>query len=59
LLSSDLDFVKKKLLLSDGDWEAIMSAPVKSFRDFKNSFSFIQFLRKSVNILRAAGLYPK
>ena len=59
LLSSDLDFVKKKLGLSDGDWEAIMTAPVRSFREYKNSYSFVQFLRKSVNILRAAGLYPK
>ena len=59
LLSTDMDFVKKKLNLNDEEWDAIMAAPVKSFRDYKNSYRFVQFLRKSVNMLRAIGLYPK
>lgn len=59
LLRTDMDFVKKKLNLNDEEWEVIMAAPVKSFRDYKNSYSFVQFLRKSVNKLRAIGFYPK
>ena len=59
LLRSDMDFVKKKLDLNDKEWENIMTSPIKSFRDYKNSYSFVQFLRKSVNKLRAYGFYPK
>lgn len=59
LLSTDMDFVKKKLNLNDEEWNAIMAAPVKTFRDYKNSYNFVQFLRNSVNKLRAIGIYPK
>lgn len=59
LLSEDLAYVKKKFRISDSDWDAIMQAPVKNFRDFKNSYNFVQFLRRSVNKLRAFGLYPR
>lgn len=59
LLSSDLDYVKKKLGLEDETWESIMNAPVRSFRDYKNSYDFVQFLRRTVNKLRSMGVYPK
>lgn len=59
LFAQDLDYVKKKFELNDEDWNEIMSNPNATFRDFKNSYSFVQFLRKSVNVLRKLNLYPK
>lgn len=59
LFNQDLDYVKKKFGLSDNDWEEIMNRPKATFRDFKNSYDFVQFLRKSVNVLRKLNLYPK
>lgn len=59
LFTQDLDYVKKKFELSDADWNEIMNKPKATFRDFKNSFEFVQFLRRSVNLLRHLGLYPK
>ena len=59
LLREDLIYVKKKFRISDGDWESLMQAPVKSFRDFKNSYDFVQFLRRTINKLRELGFYPR
>jgi len=55
----DLLYVCKKLGLSLAQFEEIMKAPVKSFRDYRNSYGFVQFLRRTVNRLRAIGLYPR
>lgn len=59
LFNQDLDYVKKKFGLTDKDWEYIMNKPKATFRDFNNSYGFVQFLRKSVNVLRNLNLYPK
>ena len=59
LLSEDLAYVKKKFRITDSDWDTLMTAPIMNFRDYKNSYSFVQFLRKLVNKLRLLGLYPK
>jgi len=59
LLREDLIYVKKKFRLSDDDWESIMQTPVKSFRDFRNSYGFVQFLRRTINKLRKLGFYPR
>lgn len=59
LMLRDLSYVKKKLGLSDSEFNEIMSAPVKSFKDYPNNYSKVQFLRKIVNILRSLGLYFK
>jgi N-acetyl sugar amidotransferase len=59
LFNQDLDYVKKKFGLTDKEWEDIMTRPNATFRDFKNSYSFVQFLRKMVNVLRNLNLYPK
>ncbi len=59
LFNQDLDYVKKKFGLSDQDWEDIMNRPKATFRDFQNSYDFVQFLRRSVNMLRELNLYPK
>ena len=59
LFSQDLDYVKKKLSLTDKQWNDILNKPNTTFRDFKNSYSFVQFLRNTVNVLRKFNLYPK
>lgn len=58
LQKQDLAYVRKKLGLDEQQFEAIMQAPPKSFRDYRNSYAFVQFLRRTVNRLRGAGLYP-
>ena len=59
LMHEDMTYVKKKFRVSDAEWDNLMNIPPKSFRDYKNSYHFVQFLRKSINRLRAFGLYPK
>jgi len=59
LSRSDKEYVIKKLGLNDERFDEIMSAPVKSFKNYRNSFQFVQFLRNLVNSLRARGLYPR
>ena len=49
----------KKLGLSGAEFEAIMSAPIKSFRQYRSSFTLVQALRNTVNRLRGAGWYPR
>lgn len=55
----DLDYVTKKLGLSKAEFEVIMSSEIRSFRNYKNSYAQVQFLRNTVNKLRASGIYPK
>ena len=55
----DLVYVIKKLGLTQDQFEAIMRTPPRSFRDYPNSYDFVQFLRRTVNTLRAGGLYPR
>lgn len=59
LMNSDLEFVKKKLNLTQEQFEEIMQLPIKSYKDYPNSYATVQFLRKSVNFLRKIGLYFK
>jgi len=59
LQREDLAYVTKKLGLTAGQFDEIMRAPRRSFRDFRNSYAFVQFLRRSVNRLRGRGLYPR
>lgn len=55
----DAQMLRKKLGLSDADYQEIITSPVQSFRDYRNSYAFVQFLRRTVNSLRRAGLYPR
>lgn len=55
----DLAYVTKKLGLTRAEFDAIMASEVKSFRDYKNSYGFVQFLRTTVNKLRERGIYPR
>ena len=59
LQEQDVEYVCKKLGLSMNEFEQIMNSKIKSFRDYPNSYSFVQFLRRLVNKLRKAGFYPK
>ncbi len=59
LQREDLAYVAKKLGLSARQFDEIMQTPRRSFRDFRNSYAFVQFLRRTVNRLRGRGLYPK
>lgn len=59
LQREDLAYVIKKLGLTAQQFDEIMHAPRRSFRDFRNSYAFVQFLRRTVNRLRGRGLYPK
>ena len=55
----DLRYVEKKLGMCAGDFKRIMQAPVKNFRDYKNSYLFVEKLRLLVNWMRKHGLYPR
>jgi N-acetyl sugar amidotransferase len=55
----DLDYVTKKLGMRRGEFEKIMALPVKSFRDYRNSFAVVDLLKSIVNRLRVRGLYPR
>lgn len=59
LQQQDLAYVTKKLGLTTAQFEEIMHAERKSFRDYRNSFGMVQFMRRTVNRLRHTGLYPK
>jgi N-acetyl sugar amidotransferase len=59
LQQQDLAYVTKKLRLSPQQFEDIMRAPVKTFRDYRNLYGVVQLLRNSVNYLRKHRLYPR
>jgi hypothetical protein len=59
LQEQDLQYVRKKLGLTPAQFQEIMDAPVRSFRDFRNSFERVQTLRNAVNWLRGRGWYPR
>ncbi len=49
----------KKLGLTRDEFLAVMAQPVQSFRAYRNSYAFVQQLRRMVNELRGRGWYPK
>jgi N-acetyl sugar amidotransferase len=55
----DLQYVVKKLGLSLAEFEQLMALPVKSFRDYRNSFQRVDTLKRMVNVLRRRGLYAR
>lgn len=55
----DLAYVSKKLGLRGGAFDQIMALPVKSFRDYRNSFALVNLLKSIANGLRGRGLYPR
>lgn len=59
LQREDLAYVSKKLRLSPPQFDEIMRAPAKSFRDYRNLYGPVQALRNLVNTLRRHRLYPR
>jgi N-acetyl sugar amidotransferase len=55
----DVQYVCKKLGFSPAQFEALMTARPKSFRDYKHSFERVESMRRAVNWLRAKGVYPR
>lgn len=59
LQQQDLAYVSKKLGLSVEQFNGIMHAPAKTFRNYRNLFGVVQLLRGTVNYLRKRRLYPR
>lgn len=59
LQAEDTLYVRKKLLLSEEGFAAMLAAPIRSFRDYRNSYERVQFLRRSIDRLRGLGLAPR
>jgi N-acetyl sugar amidotransferase len=59
LQQQDIVYVCKKLGLSRQQFDAIMTAPIRSFREYRNSFGVFQMMRRAVNVLRGMGMYPR
>lgn len=56
---SDLIYVSKKLGLGLQAFNELMALPIKSFRDYRNSFDVVNGLKSIANRLRRYGLYPR
>jgi N-acetyl sugar amidotransferase len=59
MAAQDREYVIKKFGISSAEFDAIMAAPPRSFRDFRNQYAKVQALRGMVNRLRGWGLYSK
>lgn len=59
LLNQDMQFVMKKLNLTQDEFNKIMELPIRSFRDYPNNEEKVSKLKKIVNYLRFKGLYSK
>jgi N-acetyl sugar amidotransferase len=57
LQRQDLIYVSKKLGLTPAEFDDLMALPIKSFRDYRNNYDRVMLLKKTVNIMRARGLY--
>jgi N-acetyl sugar amidotransferase len=59
LLEEDMVFVKKKLDFDHDSFNSLIKLPLKSFKDYPNSYYFVSKLKQFVNFLRLKGLYSK
>lgn len=59
LLRQDKEFVMKKFGLTAESFENLMTLPVKSYKDYPNSYKSVKLLKKIVNFLREKGFYSK
>ena len=59
LKNEDIEFVKKKLNLSNDEFKEILVMKKKSFRDFPNNNHIITNLKKILNLLRKKNMYSK
>jgi N-acetyl sugar amidotransferase len=55
----DLEYVVKKLGLTTAEFGAIMALPLRSYRDYPNSFGLYQRLIGIYRWGRSAGIFPK
>ncbi len=59
LLRQDKNFVIKKFGVTEAEFEALLTAPPNTFRDYPNQYTTVQNLKKVVNMLRTKGWYSK
>ncbi len=59
LFAKDYGFVLKKFGITDEEFQSIMSAPVRTYRDYENSEALMKALRRAIAFARDAGLYPR
>lgn len=59
LQHQDVEYVCKKLGLTRAQFDEIMQADVRSFRDYRNSYTVFQAIRDMANWMRGLGLYPR
>lgn len=52
-------YIQKKLGLTESEFDLIMTSPIRSYRDYKNSYWFVGFLKNLVNYMRKIGIYPR
>jgi len=57
--AEDLEYVTKKLGLRGGAFDDIMALPCKTFREYRNSYSVVEFMKSIATRLRRVGLYPR
>ena len=56
---NDMEYVKKKLDLTDDEFETIMNKQIRNFRSFKNIYRIVNIMKNVVNFMRKKGIYPK
>ena len=59
LEQEDIAFVKKKLELTENEFQEILSSENKTYRVFRNNENKISILKKGLNFLRKQKLYSK
>lgn len=59
MLNEDLEYVIKKFELTPEKFEAIMKAPIKSFKDYPNNYFLVSRIKNTLNKLRKKNLLPR
>jgi N-acetyl sugar amidotransferase len=59
LAEQDRRYVIKKLGITENEFDKLMAAPRRSFRDYPNNFEWIQRLKRLANAMRARGWYAR
>jgi N-acetyl sugar amidotransferase len=59
LIRVDKEFVLKKLLLTENEFDDIMNLPKKNYTFYTNNEKIVNFIKRVVNYLRFKGLYTK
>lgn len=59
VMKQDRQFAIKKLEMTEKEFQQVMDAPVKSFRDYPNNYNAVVKLKLLVNWLRRKNIYSK